>query len=151
MILTPTAEPHPSVVSIPLYDEEQRLYCGNNHPLYGIAEELSLTEVRKQPYVGRTYMQGLDKDRDSGFDHRAMTSHMEAIAILIKSGRYLGYLPEHFARSFVERGEMKNLLGEVAAHFDSFFLAHRRDERNRASIVLAECLVGALTVPDRKA
>ena len=82
-------------------------------------------------------MHGLDPDRDSGFDHRAMTSHMEAIAILIKSGRYLGYLPVHFARSFVEQGEMKSLLDDKLAFFDTFHLAHRKDEKNRAATLLS--------------
>ncbi|WP_373503625.1 LysR family transcriptional regulator [Aestuariivirga sp.] len=140
VILTPTADPHPSVVSIPLYDEEQRLYCGKNHPLYDIAGELSLAAVRKQPYVGRTYMQGLNNDRDSGFDHRAMTSHMEAIAILIKSGRYLGYLPVHFAQPFVERLEMTSLLDHELSYNDTFSLVLRKDERNRATMLLSRCL-----------
>ena len=61
VILTPTADVHPSVVAIPLYDEEQRLYCGEHHPLYDVADELNLATVRKQPYVGRTYMQGIDR------------------------------------------------------------------------------------------
>jgi LysR family transcriptional regulator, transcriptional activator for bauABCD operon len=150
LIITPIEAVHPSIVARPLFREEQRLYCGRGHPLFDAAN-VTMEQVRSHPYAGRTYMQSGSHLRDQAFDWRAMTSHMEALAILIKSGRFLGYLPEHFARSFVERGEMKNLLGEVAAHFDSFFLAHRRDERNRASTVLAECLVGALTVPDRKA
>ena len=144
VILTPTEELHPSVVARPLYKEEQRLYCGRNHPLFSRTGELGLAAVRQYPYVGRTYMQGLDPDRDGGFDHRAMTSHMEAIAILVNSGRYLGYLPAHFARSFVEKGEMKSLLDEELAYFDTFHLAHRKDEKNRAATLLSRCLTELL-------
>jgi len=144
VILTPTEERHPSVTARPLYREEQRLYCGRNHPLFPRTGELGLATIRQYPYVGRTYMQGLDPDRDGGFDHRAMTSHMEAIAILINSGRYLGYLPAHFAKSFVENGEMKSLQDDKLAYFDTFHLAHRKDEKNRAAMLLSQCLTDVL-------
>ena len=65
-----------------------------------------------------------------------MTSHMEAIAILIKSGRYLGYLPVHFAQQFVERQEMKSLLDRELSYNDTFHLMLRKDERNRAAALL---------------
>ena len=79
-------------------------------PLFGARHRRSAAAVRQYPYVGRSYMQEAVQSHDEVFDHRAMTSHMEAIAILIKSGRFLGYLPDHFARSFVEAGEMRSLL-----------------------------------------
>ena len=80
------------------------------------------------------------QSHDEGFDHRATTSHMEAIAILIMSGRFLGYLPTHFAASFVSPGEMPSLLDRKLAYFDTFFLAGRRDERNRATLLLMQFL-----------
>lgn len=147
LIITPIEAAHPSVIARALFREEQRLYCGRGHPLFD-ADHVTLEQLRSYPYAGRTYMQSGSHLRDQAFDWRAMTSHMEALAILIKSGRFLGYLPEHFARAFVQQGEMKTLLAEEATHFDSFFLAHRRDERNRAAMVLAECLVGAMTVAE---
>ncbi|MCB1434924.1 MAG: LysR family transcriptional regulator [Alphaproteobacteria bacterium] len=140
VILTPTVDLHPSVTSMPLYEEEQRLYCGKGHELFGADKDVTASAVRALPYVGRTYMQGSDGDRDAGFDHRAMTSHMEAIAILIKSGRYLGYLPAHFAEPFVRDGEMKSLLDHELAYFDTFHLALRKDEKNRAAALLSRCL-----------
>ena len=145
VILTPTEDRHPAVDSRPLYREEQRLYCGCDHPLFSCNDALDIAQVQQHPYVGRSYMHGLDADRDGGFDHRAMTSHMEAIAILIKSGRYLGYLPVHFARAFVEQGEMRSLLDENLAFFDTFHLAHRKDEKNRAAMLLSQCLTELLT------
>ena len=37
----------------------------------------------------------------------------EALATLILSGRYIGFLPDHFAKRFVERGEMHCLRPDV--------------------------------------
>jgi DNA-binding transcriptional LysR family regulator len=39
----------------------------------------------------------------------AVATQVEAVAIMIKTGRYLGYLPVHWARSYVERGEMRSI------------------------------------------
>ena len=140
LILTPIEEVHPSVAATPLYMEEQRLYCGSTHPLFQKSKNLTVDEVKTHPYVARTYMKGSTPSRDAQFNHCAMTSHMEAIAILINSGHYLGYLPEHFARAFVERGAMTSLLDKQLAYFDTFHLIIRKDERNRSTQALKNCL-----------
>jgi DNA-binding transcriptional LysR family regulator len=40
---------------------------------------------------------------------RATAYDQEAVAIMVRSGRYLGYLPDHYARAFVERGQMRRI------------------------------------------
>jgi DNA-binding transcriptional LysR family regulator len=144
VILTPIEEAHPSIKAQPLFREEQRLYCGRHHPLFDQAQSVTGVNVRDFPYVGRTYSKGSALIRDETFNHRAMTSHMEAIVILIKSGRFLGYLPDHFAKAFVEADEMKSLLDEDLAYFDTFHMALRKDERNRATLLLSQCLLDVL-------
>lgn len=145
-ILTPIEANHPAIVAQPLYKEEQRLYCGRGHPLFGNQKGLTPATVREYPYVSRSYMLEAIQSHDEGFDHRATTSNMEAIALLIMSGHFLGYLPTHFARSFVAAGEMRSLLDRKLAYFDTFYLAVRRDERNRATLMLTEFLRQTLQV-----
>ena len=150
VILTPIAEGHPSVTAKPLFDEEQRLYCGRDHPLFAMsARKIAAAVIKQYPYVARTYMKSTSPAREDAFDHRAMTSHMEAIAILINSGRFLGYLPVHFAEPFVARREMKSLLDAEMAYFDTFYLANRKAERSRATILLSQCLIDVLAAPTR--
>ena len=144
IILTPVEEIHPSVFAVSLFDEEQRLYCGSGHPLFPRPRAATLEEVKRSPYVARTYMKGSSQSRDANFNQRAITSHMEAIAILISTGKYVGYLPEHFARAYVNEGSMRSVLDEQLAYFDTFHLVHRKDERNRAALALKSCLVESL-------
>lgn len=144
-VLTPIETHHASIRATPLFREEQRLYCGRNHPLFAARRNVTLRQIRDYPYVGRGYMLGLAQSQDAAFDHRATTSHMEAIALLIMSGRFIGYLPTHFAKSFVARKEMASLLDDRLAYFDTFLLAGRRDERNRATLLLMEELTRRLT------
>lgn len=89
--------------------EEHRFYCGCRHPLFARADaEISLDTLRQYPVASRTYLQhaelkGLIKALDI-----AVVSNMEAQAILITSGSFLGFLPTHYARQWVERGEMRS-------------------------------------------
>jgi DNA-binding transcriptional LysR family regulator len=51
---------------------------------------------------------------------------MEAQAILILSGAYLGYLPEHYAAGWQAQGFVRSLLPEQLAYEALFALVTRR-------------------------
>lgn len=141
LILTPIDDAHPSVNAVPLFEEKQSLYCGSRHELFTIPDSaITLARLQALPYAARTYMKDSSGPRDLNLRNAATTSHMESLAILIQSGRYVGYLPSHFAASFVERGEMRNLLPGTTSYIDTFYLAHRKDERSRAMQLLFKCL-----------
>ncbi|MEO3960156.1 LysR substrate-binding domain-containing protein, partial [Chromobacterium piscinae] len=68
----------------------------------------------------------------------ATASDREGIAFLILTGRYIGYLPEHFAASWVTQGLMRPLLPAVC-HYDApLALAVRKGRR--ANLVLERFL-----------
>ncbi len=147
LILTPIDDAHPSVRAIRLFEERQSLFCGTQHKLF-TSHDGSLTpeELQQFPYAARTYMKDNAGPANFPFRNAAQASHMESLAILIMSGRYIGFLPDHFAAPFVSRGEMKSLLPNVTSYFDTFYLAHRRDERSRAMNLLFECLRSNIVV-----
>jgi LysR family transcriptional regulator, transcriptional activator for bauABCD operon len=141
LILTPIDDAHPSVHAIPLFEERQELYCGAAHKLFRISEgELNVEQLQQFPFAARTYMKGNAGPPKFPFTTAAHASHMESLAILILSGHYTGYLPAHFAAPFIERGEMKSLLSDLISYFDTFYLAHRKDERSRAMTLLFKCV-----------
>ena len=106
LILTPIDDAHPSLNAVRLFDEQQSLYCGAQHELFNISDgELTLDQLQQFPYAARTYMKENAGPTNLSFQSSALTSHMESLAILILSGRYIGYLPTHFAAPFAERGE----------------------------------------------
>lgn len=94
----------------PLYREEHGLYCGRGHSFFDIAEpELDMARLRDAPVVSRGYWR--DEHRKTlGFDNVAAVAHqMEPQLVSILSGRYIGFLPMHYARWWVERGELRRL------------------------------------------
>ena len=108
--IIPNHRPSSSLDYYPLFDEQMYLYCGSQHPLFEVGE-VSPQAIRDEKYVGIGYhspnmevTRQLDQRRD------ATAYDQEAVAHLVLSGRYLGYLPEHYAATFVSKGDMRALL-----------------------------------------
>lgn len=98
---------------IPLYDETHRFYCGSDHPLFAREDsEIDIDEVRRYRLIGRKSWLGRDLKEFAIARPHATVTDMEAEARLILSGAFLGYLPEHYARQFVEAGRMRMILPE---------------------------------------
>ncbi len=151
LILTPIQAPDTSIRAQPVFEETQALYCGRSHPLFKLpARALKPAMFGDHPYAARSYMPDWSSPDGVVFQTAATTAHMESLAMLILSGRYLGYLPCHYARTWEESGEMRSLLPERMSYVDTFYLAHLANEKNRAMSTLAACireLVGTGPVP----
>ncbi|MET3182515.1 LysR family transcriptional regulator [Variovorax gossypii] len=132
-----------SLVYADLFDETMLLYCGAGHPLFGVShDKLTWARLREHHFAGLGY-----HSPNMELSHRAKLSRMatgfdqEAIATLILSGRFLGFLPDHYAQVFEERGLMKAVLParfNYACRFVS--LLRRSPKPSRAVLAFQECL-----------
>lgn len=132
-----------SLVYADLFDETMLLYCGAGHPLFGVSHDrLTWARLREHHFAGLGY-----HSPNMELSHRAKLSRMatgfdqEAIATLILSGRFLGFLPDHYAQVFEERGLMKAVLParfNYACRFVS--LLRRSPKPSRAVLAFQECL-----------
>ena len=114
----------------PLYREEHGLYCGRSHSLFDVAEPtLNMARLRDEPIVSRGYWR--DEHRKTlGFDNVAAITHqMEPQLVSILSGRYIGFLPMHYARLWVERGELRRLGAGAILYVCVFDLIVRKGYR----------------------
>jgi DNA-binding transcriptional LysR family regulator len=66
----------------------------------------------------------------------------ESIATLILSGKYLGFLPDHYAQSLVRTGQMQ-AVKPALFHYDcSFFsIVRRSPQPSRVTRAFQECLL----------
>lgn len=111
-----------------LYEEMQRFYCGAGHPLFAEPDEaIDVETVRRHRIIGRTYWGQRDLKIFAVGGPRAVVSDMESEARLILSGMYLGYLPEHFARAYVEEGRLRALRSDLFAYPAPFQAAYHPD------------------------
>ncbi|RUW04866.1 LysR family transcriptional regulator [Mesorhizobium sp. M1A.F.Ca.IN.022.05.2.1] len=120
---------------IPLYDEVQSFYCGVDHPLFSTSdEEIDVGIVREHKLVSRTYWGQRDLKIFESVEPRARVSDMEAEARLILSGRFLGYLPDHYAKQFVAQGRIRQIRPDLFRYKAVFQAACEPTERKRGLV-----------------
>lgn len=124
----------------PLYREQQWLYCSDHHPLYR-ERNVSEAEVSEMSVVRRSYWSQSELSRH-GFKHSVATvDSMEAQLILILSGGYVGYLPEHYAQPWVDQGRLRVLLPSAFGFQSPFSLVSRRGRGREAPIQVMKDLL----------
>jgi DNA-binding transcriptional LysR family regulator len=110
-----------------LFVEEQTLYCGRRHPLFARPPEtLTRADVAAAALCPSRLHGGTKAKRPATFRPAATAYHMEALAVLVLSGRYIGYLPTHYAAPWVERGHMRPLLPRDLAYHSLFEVTTRK-------------------------
>jgi hypothetical protein len=126
-----------------LFDENMRLYCGTGHALFG-ADHASLhwDTVRALPFAGLGYHSpNLQVSQRLQLTRMATGFDQESIATLILSGCFLGFLPDHYAHSFVERGQMQAVKPDLFHYDCQFFAITRRSPvASRATRSFLACL-----------
>jgi DNA-binding transcriptional LysR family regulator len=97
-----------------LYAEPDGLYCGKGNPLYARAfdADVSSETIAESRIVARGYFQQHDLRMLSASKAAATVDNVEAQAILILSGAYVGFLPNHYAARWVETGDMRRISAE---------------------------------------
>ncbi len=135
-----------SLVYADLFDERMLLYCGSGHPLFA-ADNARLTwaKLREHAFAGLGYHSpNMELSHRAKLERRATGFDQEAIATLILSGRYLGFLPDHYAQAFEARGLMR-AVQPARFHYECGFvsLLRRSPKPSRAVLAFHDCLVAA--------
>ncbi|GEK71498.1 MULTISPECIES: LysR family transcriptional regulator [Halomonas] len=92
-----------------LYEEASRLYCAEGHPLFDVADVME-HQLAECDAVLPAYAQAPEiKALHESLRASASATDREGIAFLILSGRYVGYLPTHYAERWVRDGRMRAL------------------------------------------
>ncbi len=125
----------PTLQYTPLFIERQVAYCGREHPLHARAGTLDGDVLGTHEWAWRSYpvpeaQPGLVPRRIS-----AVADNMEAVAVLILSGRHLGYLPTHFAQPYVQQGLLAAVNPAELYYEVPFHMVTRR--RGRGELVTA--------------
>ena len=92
----------------PLYHEVQQLYCGRDHPLF-TADPITHVAIRSAPVVARGYVGGTDLEKLGSGAASAVVDNVEAQALLILTGRYIGFLPVHYAAHWETTSDLRPL------------------------------------------
>lgn len=109
-----------------IYDEKHSLYCGTGNSFFNKEnKDVTLSDIAQSPLVVRSYL-GIEELKGIGaMNSSAQVSNMETSAFLIRSGKFVGYLPDHFAKIWVDRGEMRAINHLGLEKTSPFYLAMR--------------------------
>ncbi|MFH5206660.1 LysR family transcriptional regulator [Antrihabitans spumae] len=128
------ASPMNGLLSHALHREQHWLYCSDMHPLFD-NKRIPPDVITQQRMVTRGYWSEAELARQ-GFTQRSATvENMEAQLMLVLSGGYIGYLPEHYANYWVDRDRLRPLLPASFGYQAPFSLIYRRG-RAREPLVL---------------
>lgn len=95
-----------------LYHEEVQLFCGSGHHLFDCDDKsITRTELDNCEAINCGFPQPAAAQKHlQRFNTTATASSREGIAFLILTGLYIGFLPEHFAKRWVDDGKMRALM-----------------------------------------
>ncbi len=113
------------IIYHPLYKEQHWLFCSDKHPLF-LQRQLSVGQITHENMVRRSYWSQHILAKHGFHSSSATVESMEAQLILILSGKYIGFLPEHYAQYWVEQKRLKVLLPSTFGYDAPFFLIVRR-------------------------
>jgi LysR family transcriptional regulator, transcriptional activator for bauABCD operon len=114
----------PALEYRPIFEEEQTLYCGAGHPLFKRPDEsLALEELTNAAYAGRGYPEETQPLR---LKAETTSDSMEGLAMFVLSGRFIAYLPTHYALQWVERGLMRPIRPRRLAYRSQFHAVTRK-------------------------
>jgi DNA-binding transcriptional LysR family regulator len=101
----------------PLYHEQHHLYCGAVHPLFDQERpQIELEQLRSFRIISKDYWD-LRDITNLGFNRAdARVNEIEAELMLILSGSYLGFLPEHVAAPWLHKGMLRQLIPDTLHH-----------------------------------
>jgi len=110
-----------------LFGETMHLYCGRSHPLHGARQVPTLGELQQVDYAGLAFHSpNMEATHRFGLRRRATANDQEAIATLILSGDYIGFLPDHYAAAFVASGAMRRIERRDCTYQVRFVAVRRR-------------------------
>lgn len=123
-----------------LYDERSLLYCAVGHPLFYVDDQqLEDERLNAQEAIAPTFRLPPEvQSHYQALNCTASASDREGMAFLILTGRYIGYLPDHYAQAWVQQGRLRVL--KPASRFYDISLASVTRKGRRPHLVLESFL-----------
>ena len=137
----------PGLRYVPLFSEQQVLYCGKGHPLFECGDPPARETIESYDYAARSYYGGALRPGLIRPERVMVKSgNMEGIAAAILSGKFLGHLPLQSAEPYLQAGMMRSVHSELCSydsHFEAVFPTGSRI--SRAQKTLEEILTSMFT------
>ena len=130
----------------PLYEEESRLYCSFQHPLFNDAEKhLSIEQVPNFDAVAPAYAQTAQtRQHYQQLKTSSTATDREGVAFLILTGCFIGYLPTHYAAQWIQQDTLRAIAPDHFHFTTNYGIVTRRSKRPNSVL---DCWLKALWQP----
>ncbi|QHC95759.1 LysR family transcriptional regulator [Pseudomonas sp. R84] len=126
-----------------LFSETQHLYCAAGHPLF-TDEKPSDAALQTCDRVDHPYRFFRSDEPFQGKVCSARSEQVEGTLTFILSGKHVGYLPDHYARSWQEKGLLRPIReGELSFEVGFHLARHRAQVPGDAQKAFEEDLLSA--------
>ncbi len=113
-----------------LYEERSCLYCSEGHVLFDHAESVEPEALVDFDAVIPAYRLPNDAmTLNQNLKQAATASDREGIAFLVLTGKYIGYLPDHYAEQWVATGRMRAIRPEHCSYQSELATITRQGRR----------------------
>lgn len=115
----------------PVFSARMNLYCGASHPLFARApHDLQLEDVLIEEHAARAYVSSAQLPV---FERKltvgASAANIEGLLMLILSGKYTGYLPEHYANLWTQTDSIRPILPKALGYHCLYELATKPQQQ----------------------
>lgn len=127
-----------------LYSEEMVLYCGKGHPCFDNKDsQPGLKELSAFKYAGFGFNSpNMVVGQRMNFRISARVHNEEALSVLIQSGKYLGFLPDHVAAPYVATDIMRPVEPNKIRYTTRLAaIVRKRPDLNRKTEEFLRCLL----------
>lgn len=113
---------------VSLFTEQNYLYCGRDHPFFATPDKAITGDMLdKTRRISRGYLERFDPQFFANPGHGATVQHIESAALLILTGQFIGFLPDHYAEVWVAKGDMRAIRKSRIVIRSPISLMTRRD------------------------
>jgi DNA-binding transcriptional LysR family regulator len=135
LVIGPFSQRAPGITYRPLHHEQHGLYCGTGHPLFHVPQtRIGKEDIERALFSVRGYRHLEDLYRANHPKASANVLHMEAQAMMILSGHFIGFLPCHIADPWVATSDMRRLLPDTFSFTSQHLAALRTKDKDHPLI-----------------
>jgi DNA-binding transcriptional LysR family regulator len=122
---------YPGINYETLYNETSVLCYGREHPLFDMnPKDISPQHLKEYPYITHGYAERIKHHTKAlGFKAAGTAYSLEAVAMFILTGKFIGFLPDHYAAIWTAQGKMGRVHPDTLSYESEIALAVRKGAR----------------------
>lgn len=121
----------------PLYEEKSSLYCSHAHPFFDTAQSVDNSRLSTADAVAPGYRMTAETiGLHQRLNCNATATDREGIAFLILTGKFVGFLPDHYANGWLEKNMMRAINPDEMFFTTTIAAATRKGHRANAILDL---------------